>query len=105
MAGAELAGHGRFYGEDHVPLNLLLSLLVENSTAFLYPDGFYRKALDGLLVTRSLGMSEQHLPPRQVWGRKFIIYGALGIHNADLTGWKLQVDGLVEKPVDSVIRR
>ena len=52
MAGAELAGHGRFYGEDHVPLNLLLSLLVENSTAFLYPDGLYRKALDGLLVTQ-----------------------------------------------------
>ena len=50
-------------------------------------------------------MSEQHLPPRQVWGRKFIIYGPLGIPNADLTGWKLQVDGLVEKSVDSVIRR
>ncbi len=67
--------HGRLYGEDHVPLNLLLSLLVETSTAFLYPDGFYRKALDGLLVTQCLGMSEQQLPPRQVWGRKFIIHG------------------------------
>ncbi len=45
-------------------------------------------------------MSEQQLPPRQVWGRKFIIYGALGIPKADLSGWKLQVDGLVEKPVE-----
>jgi len=45
-------------------------------------------------------LSEQALPPHQVWGRKFIIYGALGIPKVDLNGWKLRVDGLVQNPIE-----
>src|SRR2546425_11699761 len=45
-------------------------------------------------------LSEQALPPHQVWGRKFIIYGALGIPKIDLSSWKLRVDGLVENPTE-----
>jgi DMSO/TMAO reductase YedYZ molybdopterin-dependent catalytic subunit len=40
------------------------------------------------------------LPPGQVWGRKFVIYAALGIPNVDVKGWKLKVSGLVEKPLE-----
>ncbi len=35
-----------------------------------------------------------------MWGRKFIIYGALGIPKIDLSSWKLRVDGLVENPIE-----
>lgn len=45
-------------------------------------------------------LSEERLPPHQVWGRKFIIYAAQGIQKVDLSSWKLRVDGLVEKPVE-----
>ena len=51
-------------------------------------------------MTQEEKLSEQALPPHQVWGRKFIIYAALGIPKVDLNGWKLRVDGLVEKPVE-----
>jgi DMSO/TMAO reductase YedYZ molybdopterin-dependent catalytic subunit len=40
------------------------------------------------------------LPPGQVWGKKFVIYAALGIPRVDPQLWSLRVDGLVNSPVD-----
>jgi len=45
-------------------------------------------------------MSSQTLPPNQVWGKKFVIYAALGIPRVDPTKWKLVVDGLVSAPAE-----
>jgi len=39
------------------------------------------------------------LPPGQVWGRKFVIYAAMGVNHVDPAQWKLQVTGLVENPL------
>ena len=38
------------------------------------------------------------MPPGQVWGKKFVIYAALGIPRVDAAQWKLKVDGLVSSP-------
>lgn len=35
-------------------------------------------------------------PPNQVWARKFVIYGALGIPEVQVKDWRLTVTGLVE---------
>ena len=43
-------------------------------------------------------MTEVELPPNQVWGKKFVIYAALGIPRVDPRQWKLKVDGLVDAP-------
>jgi DMSO/TMAO reductase YedYZ molybdopterin-dependent catalytic subunit len=43
-------------------------------------------------------LSEEALPPNQVWGKKFVIYAALGIPRIDPNQWKLKVDGLVSAP-------
>jgi len=43
-------------------------------------------------------LSEAALPPGQVWGKKFVIYAALGIPRVDPRQWKLRVDGLVSNP-------
>jgi DMSO/TMAO reductase YedYZ molybdopterin-dependent catalytic subunit len=40
------------------------------------------------------------LPPNQVWGRRFVIYAALGIPRVDTKGWKLKVDGMVRWPLE-----
>lgn len=40
------------------------------------------------------------LPPNQVWGKKFVIYAAMGIPIVDAKDWKLRVDGLVENPAE-----
>ena len=45
-------------------------------------------------------MPEEALPPNQVWGKKFVIYAALGIPRIDSSQWKLKVDGLVSAPQD-----
>ena len=45
-------------------------------------------------------MTEEALPPSQVWGKKFVIYAALGIPRVDLQQWKLRVDGLVNNPAE-----
>ena len=45
-------------------------------------------------------MGDQALPPNQVWGKKFVIYAALGIPRVDAGRWKLSVDGLVSTPTD-----
>ena len=45
-------------------------------------------------------MTEAALPPNQVWGKKFVIYAALGIPRVDSQQWRLRVDGLVNDPVD-----
>lgn len=38
------------------------------------------------------------LPPGQVWGKRFVIYAALGIPRINPKDWRLAVDGLVEQP-------
>ena len=45
-------------------------------------------------------MNDESLPPKQVWGKKFIIYAALGIPKVGADSWRLRIDGLVEKPVE-----
>ena len=45
-------------------------------------------------------MTESALPPNQVWGKRFVIYAALGIPRVDPQQWKLRVDGLVKSPVE-----
>ena len=40
------------------------------------------------------------LPPGQVWGKKFVIYAALGIPRINPNDWKLKVDGLVENQIE-----
>jgi DMSO/TMAO reductase YedYZ molybdopterin-dependent catalytic subunit len=41
---------------------------------------------------------QESLPPGQVWGRKFVIYAALGIPRVDPSTWSLTIDGLVSNP-------
>ena len=43
---------------------------------------------------------EMGLPPGQVWGKKFVIYAALGVPRVDPSTWSLKVDGLVERPLE-----
>jgi DMSO/TMAO reductase YedYZ molybdopterin-dependent catalytic subunit len=43
--------------------------------------------------------TREPLPPGQVWGRKFIIYAAMGIQHVDLAKWRLEVTGLVRTPL------
>jgi len=45
-------------------------------------------------------LTEETLPPGQVWGKKFVIYAALGIPRVDARTWKLKVDGLVGRPIE-----
>ncbi len=42
---------------------------------------------------------ENTLPPGQVWGKKFVIYAALGVPRVDSRSWTLSVDGLVRQSV------
>lgn len=44
--------------------------------------------------------AEEQLPPNQVWGKKFIIYAALGIPRVSADSWRLRVDGLVRNPLE-----
>ena len=45
-------------------------------------------------------MIGESLPPGQVWGKKFVIYAALGVPRVDPQKWKLKVDGLVKAPTE-----
>jgi DMSO/TMAO reductase YedYZ molybdopterin-dependent catalytic subunit len=45
-------------------------------------------------------LAEVELPPNQVWGKKFVIYAALGIPRVDPKQWRLRVDGLVSNPME-----
>ncbi|MDA4124704.1 MAG: sulfite oxidase-like oxidoreductase [Thaumarchaeota archaeon] len=45
-------------------------------------------------------MTEEASPPGQVWGKKFVIYAALGIPRIDANSWRLKVDGLVSLPLE-----
>ncbi len=45
-------------------------------------------------------MSDQKLPPNQVWGKKFVIYAALGVPRVDAQKWTLKIDGLVSRPLE-----
>jgi DMSO/TMAO reductase YedYZ molybdopterin-dependent catalytic subunit len=40
------------------------------------------------------------LPPGQVWGKKFVVYGALGIPTVDIEKWKLTITGLVDRALE-----
>ena len=40
------------------------------------------------------------LPPNQVWGKRFVIYAALGIPRIKPEDWSFKVDGLVENPLE-----
>ncbi len=40
----------------------------------------------------------EQLPPGQYWGKKWIIYAALGIPKIKVEEWKLRVSGLVNTP-------
>jgi DMSO/TMAO reductase YedYZ molybdopterin-dependent catalytic subunit len=45
-------------------------------------------------------LSGAELPPNQVWGKKFVIYAALGVPRVDPKQWRLKVDGLVGTPLE-----
>ena len=42
----------------------------------------------------------QELPPSQVWGKRFVIYAALGVPRINPSEWRLKVDGLVTAPLE-----
>ena len=44
------------------------------------------------------GVSSE-LPPNQVWGKRFVIYAALGIPKIKPEDWSFKVDGLVGTPL------
>lgn len=39
------------------------------------------------------------LPPGQVWGKKFVVYAAMGVQHVDVSKWRLEVGGLVATPL------
>jgi len=45
-------------------------------------------------------LGDDALPPSQVWGKKFVIYAALGVPKIDPKQWKLKIDGLVSTPLE-----
>ena len=45
-------------------------------------------------------MAEAVLPPNQVWGKRFVIYAALGVPKIDPQQWRLKVDGKVNTPAE-----
>lgn len=45
-------------------------------------------------------MSEQVLPPSQVWGKRFVVYAALGVPRIDPKTWSLKVGGMVSHPLE-----
>lgn len=40
------------------------------------------------------------LAPGQVWGKRWVIYAALGVPEVDVNKWRLRVNGLVERPLE-----
>lgn len=46
------------------------------------------------------GVEGEGLPPHQVWGKKFVIYAALGIPRVRAEDWRFKVDGLVGTPLE-----
>lgn len=42
----------------------------------------------------------QSLPPGQVWGKRWIIYAALGIPEVDVSKWRLRIFGNVKKEIE-----
>lgn len=45
-------------------------------------------------------LAREPLPPGQFWGRRFVIYAALGIPKVDVGAWRLRVTGLVKAPLE-----
>jgi DMSO/TMAO reductase YedYZ molybdopterin-dependent catalytic subunit len=45
-------------------------------------------------------LADATLPPNQVWGKRFVIYAALGVPRINPNSWRLKVDGLVNTPLE-----
>lgn len=43
--------------------------------------------------------AREPLPPGQVWGKRFVIYAAMGVQHVDPAKWRLEVTGLVKTPL------
>ena len=43
--------------------------------------------------------AREPLPPGQVWGKKFVIYAAMGVQHIDPAKWRLEVTGLIKTPL------
>jgi len=43
--------------------------------------------------------AREPLPAGQVWGKKFVIYAAMGVQHVDPAKWRLEVTGLVKTPL------
>ena len=43
--------------------------------------------------------AREALPPGQVWGKKFVIYAAMGVQHVDPAKWRMKVTGLVKTPL------
>ncbi len=50
-------------------------------------------------------MPDVALPPNQVWGKRFVIYAALGVPRIDPEQWMLRIDGLVASPQEYTYRQ
>src|SRR5579863_6450337 len=53
----------------------------------------------GARMSSSTQAAREPLPPGQVWGKKFVIYAALGVQHIDPSKWRLEVTGLVNTPL------
>jgi len=52
-----------------------------------------------LSQTAPVAPAREPLPPGQVWGKRFVLYAALGVKHVDPARWKLEVMGLVSTPL------
>jgi len=54
---------------------------------------------EGLSQPTPAAPAREALPPGQVWGKKFVIYAAMGVQHVDPAKWRLEVTGLVKTPL------
>ena len=54
----------------------------------------------GVTTESAPAKKREDLPPGQYWGRRYVIYAAMGIPEVDQSKWKLRVTGLVENPLE-----
>lgn len=50
-------------------------------------------------LSRPASSEREPLPPGQVWGKRFVVYAAMGVQHVDPASWRLQVTGLVGRPL------
>src|SRR5580704_6201510 len=46
-----------------------------------------RPSIEGLSQPASTALAREPLPPGQVWGKKFVIYAAMGVQHVDPAKW------------------